>query len=155
MKRSTKLLSLITTLILLVVQSCKSDSIEKKMELLAPSTRVVGSEFYLRLQKQDYESAYNLFSEHLYKSYSRENIRILFTDIKGKYGIVKNAELTNLKLTTSLKDGEKQHLISNVYKVLYSSGFLAKEQLTFIVSDSTKSFNKVDGYSFEEYKQEE
>jgi len=138
-----------------IFTSCISNDIEKKMEAQVPATLKVGDELYTELKNEHYESIGGSFSKRFYKTYTGDQLTIMFSDIRNKYGSVRKFDFIGTKLTTSIENGEKQHLISNSYKVLYATGFVSKERLTFVVDDNTKTIDKVDGYSFSKYSDEE
>lgn len=104
---------------------------------------------YRFLKEKQYDSVYNLFSNSFFKKYSHAQLENVFNDVKGKFGTVVDFELVETKTSTTIKDNKTEKTISNFYKVYYSNGFLAREELSFTFSDTTKVLDRVDGYTFD------
>lgn len=137
------------------ISSCINDSIKTKMETFAPKTVSIGDKFYENLMAENYDATYDMFSMRLFADYSREDIIDMISQIREKHGQIQYYELVNTSFKTSTRHGTQKHTINNYYRVIYSSGYVALEQLMYQVEKNTDSLQKIDAYSFKKFTNNE
>lgn len=133
--------------------SCQSASNDMVEELTGQGIKV-GEDFYTAIRSEQYDTVLNLMSPRLYEMYSRDFLKDFLVNIRNKNGTAREIELLGAAYTNSYENNKHNQHITNTYKVSYSSGFVAREELTFIIDDNTKKLDKVDGYTFDFYKPE-
>jgi PBP1b-binding outer membrane lipoprotein LpoB len=116
----------------------------------ANRTEKTNALFYGYLKEQNFDGATNMFSDECLKTNPYDTLKMELEKINKQYGNVVRYELLENKFSKSVRENKETKEFIQTFKVTYSTGFLAKEEITYIVS-KVKAFDKIDAYVFDYY----
>ncbi len=134
-------------LLLLCVSSCHYNKSHDK-EIADAKRKAV--EYYKLVQQSNTDAVPALFSDHFYKSTTRDHLLTMINNAKVEYGAITSYYMSASKDMYSFKRGKEDETIDLVYKVTYSSGHISKERFTFFLEDET--VGKIEAFKMSKWK---
>lgn len=133
-----------------VITGCKRT--EANVELLNTRSYNTSDKFYSYLMNDQISNAINLFSQDVIETYSQNELMLFLDEIKNENGNIDSFSRLKFKYTLrSNKDSEVLY-ITNIYKVYYSRGKIAKEIFIYEVEQDKNILMKIDRYETEDYE---